>query len=48
MGELRKLAKAETQAEESGEHVPMVGVSRSDSARARETRTRRAIREIPR
>jgi glycosyltransferase 2 family protein len=31
MGELRKLAKAETEAEESGEHLPMVGVSRSDS-----------------
>jgi uncharacterized protein (TIRG00374 family) len=31
MGELRKLAKAETEAEESGEHLPMVGVNRSDS-----------------
>jgi uncharacterized membrane protein YbhN (UPF0104 family) len=38
VGELRKLAKAETRAEESGEHVPMVGVSRSDSVgRARRT-----------
>ncbi len=31
MGELRKLARAETEAEESGEHLPMVGVNRSDS-----------------
>jgi uncharacterized protein (TIRG00374 family) len=31
VGELRKLAKAETEAEESGAHLPMVGVNRSDS-----------------
>ena len=31
VGELRKLAKAETEAEESGLHLPMVGVNRSDS-----------------
>jgi hypothetical protein len=31
VGELRKLAKAETEAEESGQHLPMVGVNRSDS-----------------
>lgn len=31
MGELRKLARAETEAEESGEHLPMAGVSPSDS-----------------
>ncbi len=31
MGELRKLAEAETDAEESGEHLPMVGVNPSRS-----------------
>jgi glycosyltransferase 2 family protein len=33
MGELRKLAEAEDQAEESGEHLPMVGVNQSSSTR---------------
>ena len=37
MGELRKLARAETEAEESGEHVPMVGVNRLELGRAIET-----------
>jgi len=31
VGELRKLARAETEAEESGEHLPMVGASPPDS-----------------
>jgi hypothetical protein len=31
VGELRKLADAETEAEESGEHLPMVGVNKSSS-----------------
>ena len=32
MGELRKLARAETEAEESGEHVPIAGVNRLEPA----------------
>jgi len=32
VGELRKLAEAESEAEEAGEHLPMVGVNRSNAA----------------
>ena len=38
MGELRKLARAENEAEDAGEHLEMVGVNRSSSSRQAQDR----------